>query len=481
MSTSDLKHLFDFSDKFNPMLVKELRQGLRGPGFVALFISFQAILAFILLFTAALASHENAGHLISRTIFFLFSCAVLIVQPLRGITSLSSEIKSDTIDLLCLTRLSSWRITFGKWVSLVSQSALILTAITPYFVFRYFFGSMQIFSEIMLLLSIFVTSATLVACAIGLSGTKSLIIKLLLPLVSSIFILSLIFNVFVRSPFAYQSMLQIFDFSSGDNFFILSALFIMCIYVAWMSLDFGCSQIAPIAENRATQKRLISFAMITISLIAMGISDLDSEVAITLGVFLCIPIIITSLTESPQLVPSITVPFTKKGLLGKIAGRLLYPGWATGLLFVLLLFILMQIAHFIVSPKTWHYHDDLQLITLVIFSALLLPVAFTRIFAKKSENRFGLFMLFMASQILIVCFCFAIEEMSSGPEVFPYFCWIPLTLPILDSGYGFPPQTITVIAWINILAYFFIALATSRPAWEEIRITENRVQNLTQS
>ena len=106
MSTSDLKHLFDFSDKFNPMLVKELRQGLRGPGFVALFISFQAILAFILLFTAALASHENAGHLISRTIFFLFSCAVLIVQPLRGITSLSSEIKSDTIDLLCLTRLS---------------------------------------------------------------------------------------------------------------------------------------------------------------------------------------------------------------------------------------------------------------------------------------------------------------------------------------------------------------------------------------
>ena len=132
--------------------------------------------------------------------------------------------------------------------------------------------------------------------------------------------------------------------------------------------------------------------MITVSLIAMGISDLDSEVAITLGVLLCIPIIITSLTESPQLVPSITVPFTKKGLLGKIAGRLLYPGWATGLLFVLLLFVLMEIALFVTTLTTSRYDDDLQKVILVIFASLLLPVALTRIFAKKSENRFGLFL-----------------------------------------------------------------------------------------
>ena len=63
------------------MLVKELRQGLRGVGFVILFITLQALLAFILLITAGAASSDNAGHLLSRTIFFLFSFAVLIVQP----------------------------------------------------------------------------------------------------------------------------------------------------------------------------------------------------------------------------------------------------------------------------------------------------------------------------------------------------------------------------------------------------------------
>ena len=149
-----INHISDFPDKLNPMLVKELRQGLRGISFVVLFIAIQAFLCFILLVTAAVASHENAGHLLSRIIFFFYSLAVLVVQPLRGIGALQTEIKNNNIDLLCLTRLSAWRITFGKWISIVSQSALILTAIIPYLILRYFFGNMQIFSEILLMLSI---------------------------------------------------------------------------------------------------------------------------------------------------------------------------------------------------------------------------------------------------------------------------------------------------------------------------------------
>jgi len=194
MNTSEIKHISDFSDKLNPMLVKELRQGLRRSGFVILFISLQAILAFILLFTAGFASSENAGHLLSRTFFFLFSCAALIVQPLRGISALSSEIKADTIDLLCLTRLSTWRIAFGKWISLVGQSALILTAIIPYLIFRYFFGDMQIFSEIMLLFSIFIASATLTACTVGLSSTKSCL---------------QVAGIYIKIPYNYLTSLQV--------------------------------------------------------------------------------------------------------------------------------------------------------------------------------------------------------------------------------------------------------------------------------
>ncbi|MGB0774658.1 MAG: hypothetical protein ACPGUY_02355, partial [Akkermansiaceae bacterium] len=60
---AEIKHITDFPDKVNPMVVKELRQGLRGVSFVILFIAIQAALALILLTTAAAASYENAGNL----------------------------------------------------------------------------------------------------------------------------------------------------------------------------------------------------------------------------------------------------------------------------------------------------------------------------------------------------------------------------------------------------------------------------------
>ena len=72
-------HISDFPDKLNPMLVKELRQGLRGLGFVALFIAIQAFLCLILLITSATESQENVGNLISRIILFFFSIAVLVI------------------------------------------------------------------------------------------------------------------------------------------------------------------------------------------------------------------------------------------------------------------------------------------------------------------------------------------------------------------------------------------------------------------
>ena len=49
-------HLTDFPDRLSPMLVKELRQGLRTRSFVAVFMSLQAILAVVLLAAGAAAT-----------------------------------------------------------------------------------------------------------------------------------------------------------------------------------------------------------------------------------------------------------------------------------------------------------------------------------------------------------------------------------------------------------------------------------------
>ena len=108
-----LTHLTDFPDRFSPMLVKELRQGMRARGFIILFVSFQLLLAFILVSASAASGNDYAGAAASGIIFTIFGIAVLGIQPMRGANALSSEITGNTIEMMVLTRRSAARIVFG--------------------------------------------------------------------------------------------------------------------------------------------------------------------------------------------------------------------------------------------------------------------------------------------------------------------------------------------------------------------------------
>lgn len=474
MDTSHIKHISDFPDKLNPMLVKELRQGLRGISFVALFIAIQAFLCFILLITAAVASQENAGHLLSRIIFFFFSCAVLLVQPLRGISALSTEIKDNTIDLLCLTRLSAWRITYGKWVSIVSQSALILTAIIPYLILRYFFGEMQMFAEVLLLLSTFLLSATFTAISVGFSGLKSSIIRVLLPVMAAALGFILIWSMYFSGRNNYQEILQLVTFYDTATTFTFLGFVFACIYTAWMGLDLGTSMIAPMAENRATLRRIVSLALIVITLLAFGLAGIESSVAIFLGLTLCIPVSVISLTENHALVPPIVTPFTRMGMIGKSAGRLLYPGWATGLVFVLSLYLLMHgLLKFYndrgINVSPW----DIVVLN-SMFALLLFPLALTRLFARNHANRFGLFILFICTQYLATTIIYACEQWSTKLDIMPYFFWIPTSYVHNNS---LPADTLVHASYFNVALYAIIALSTTLPVWKHIREVEHQVSH----
>ena len=181
-----LTHLTDFPDKLSPMLVKELRQGMRARSFTVLFLVFQGVLAFILLTASAVTSSDHSGSFASEVIFSLFAGAALFIQPMRGINALSSEITGNTIEMMVLTRLSAWRIVFGKWIAIVSQTALILVTIIPYLILRYFFGGMILAGELVFLALMFLTSMSLTAVMVGLSGNSTKLVRLF-PILGIIF------------------------------------------------------------------------------------------------------------------------------------------------------------------------------------------------------------------------------------------------------------------------------------------------------
>ncbi len=454
----------DFSDRLSPMLVKELRQGMRGVGFVILFIALQALLVLVMIGFSSADSYGNSGESLSGTLIGFFSIAVLLIQPLRGITALSSEIKGKTIDLMVLTKLSAWRIVFGKWVSLVSQSALIFATLLPYMIMRYFFGGMQLFSEISLLFCIFFASATLTAATVGFSAVSSIVLRGIVCVIGGIFILQFSFAGAILSG---SGMLDIFDFSDTDHIYALLSFFGVCGFITWLSLDFGASVIAALAENRSTPRKLIGFPLVLVASLAM--IPVDDEAAILMAMILIVPLAVTALTENPHLVPQVCLPFVRKFGVGNICGRVLYPGWATGILYVVCLFVLLQVINAMTGFEGFD-DDDVHATVITIFGSLLFPLVIYRFFFRKSANIFGVYLAIMMFTWLIAIILYVLSETTNQDGILWLFCWIP---PVnMFCGFELDDDIAIGVGYISFVAYALIPLVSSKVVWKHIRDSE---------
>ena len=172
-----------------------------------------------------------------------------MVQPLRGISAVTTEIRQNTIDLMVLTRLSAWRIVYGKWLSIVSQSALIALAILPYLILRYSFGGMQLFSELALMAYLFFISGTLTAFTVGLSATGSALLRGLVVVGGSAIMMGYIFFSLHRQ---IPEFVEILSFTRSDQSLTALAILAIAIYASYFFLEIGTTAIAPTSENRAT-------------------------------------------------------------------------------------------------------------------------------------------------------------------------------------------------------------------------------------
>ena len=453
------------------MLVKELRQGLRTRSFIAVFLALQAILAVILLAAGAGATSDNAGDTISNIIFVFFSIAVIIIQPMRGIAALSSEVKGNTIDMMVLTRLSAWRIVAGKWSAIVSQSALILVTIVPYLILRYFFGGMNLFGEIMFLALIFLSSATLTAVTVGLSASSSVILRSVLPMIAL--------------PFGAYSMLMMFMFSGmrgggGGIAEIVSlsttesqvgvSLYIAtCAYAGFFFLSTGTSLIAPYAENHSTLRRLISFVVTCIAAV-IGSTDLvtDADVLPLLFTMILAPVFAISLTEFAPLISPTYSRFTKFGLPGKLAGFFLFPGWPSGVFFCALLSLISAIP-FVLNDHS--YGDDHYMYGLICLASLLFPAVVVNLLRTQGAQRVSNYVLFLIASGVITAVLAGIAESMSSKGFLWLFLWIPPVLFALEEMSRSGDAVLIASVAITLILFgilIVMALAVYRKALVEI-------------
>lgn len=459
----------DFPDRLSPMLVKELRQGLRAKAFIAVFLVLQALLGLILLAATAGAASDRAGMAVSQVIFVFFSLAVLVIQPLRGIGALSSEIKGNTIDLMVLTRLSSWRIIVGKWSALVGQSSLLLATIIPYLILRYYFGGMNLFSELLLVLLLFLLSSALTAVTVGLSASSSLLVRGLIPLAGTVALTLSIFGIGFGG--GLKGLVQICSLDSSDHVIAVIVFALTIAYLGWHALSLGASLIAPQAENHATLRRLVALVTVTVTGGILIWNDVRPGTMIMVLLALSVPAITLALSEPEQLIPTVCRPFVKRGFMGRFAGRFLYPGWPAGVAFTGLLALLCGLIGFF---NRGLYSDEI-IVSLSLLGGLLFPGLLTTLFGKKVKERFACFVLLLIASGVFTLVLGLLGGVLSAREFLWFFIWNPPVLTVMHEGHGFSKDGL-IFAGVAINALYLLLLSIKAfQAFRPIRETERAI------
>lgn len=449
----------DFSDRLSPMLVKELRQGLRTRSFIAVFLTLQIFLGVILLSAGTTSSSDHAGTTISNIIFIFFSIAVLVIQPMRGIGALSSEIKGNTIDMMVLTRLSAWRIVTGKWSAIVSQSGLILITIIPYLILRYFFGGMNLIGEMVVLFLIFLTSTALTAITVGLSATGSVILRSILPMIALPMGAWALLMSIAFSGRGGNSLVELCSLQTQDSRIAIGLYIVACVYYGFFLLSMGTSLIAPYADNYSTIRRLVALFVTLASVAICLFYTSDVQILIAVLAFVLPPIFTLSLTEFGILVPPNVQKFHRFGLLGKVTGFFLLPGWASGTFFCTLITAISLAGVYWLGPNlnpSFHRWSEEITVMITILSSLVLPALLINLFKVQGPSRIANYILISVATGILSATLLGIAESMSNPEFLWLFIWMPpIAISMLSSS---ADEEAVLIASIIIGSLYFLIL-----------------------
>lgn len=166
--TGVLRWLEDKSDWLSPLVVKEVRQIVRGREF---YYSFGGSLlaGLAVAFFGAADALSGSGTSGSWTFFTLIGCLAMVglaVVPLGAFSALRTERSEQTLDLICVTALSPRRVVIGKLLAQGVKLATLFAAMAPFIAMCFLLGGIDLVTILVSLVVLFVWS--LWACAVCL-------------------------------------------------------------------------------------------------------------------------------------------------------------------------------------------------------------------------------------------------------------------------------------------------------------------------
>ena len=261
VSSAMVTRLERLGDRFNPIVVKEVRQALKSRQFVA---------TFLLLLLAAWAgsifgvsylgeSIDYGSPAVTFYAGFLFALctATLVIVPFSTFRSIVEERTETTLELLQITALSPAQIVRGKTLSAMVQVMVYYCAIAPFIAFTALLPGFDIvhmfFSLVMLLITALCFS--LIALAIGTQARNTTYQSL-----SSLFVIAMAFGGMMTFFGFMTAAGNRIRFDESDTWWALALVVFLGLSTGYVCEQAAIAQLTFDSDNRSTGIRLATGA-----------------------------------------------------------------------------------------------------------------------------------------------------------------------------------------------------------------------------
>lgn len=336
-----------FDERVNPILVKEVRQSLRGRYFMVLFLltlSAATLVSSILLFFAGREPSDVAGIYLFTAMLYCLSVAVHIFVPLAAFLSLGGEWDENTHDLLVLTNLRPGQIVVGKLLSAGVQVSLYYCVFGPFLIFAFLLRGLDLVVAGWALASMLCTSLALISLALALSSITSIkIIRYFLLAVAAVAFVTGAVNL----PMPWAVLLWTPGEIHDPAFLpVIIGILLGVVTIAAFAIAFATARLAHPEENRSTSLRILTTIVVLVGIGwaywlygEIGYHEVLLIATAILGGILAF-MSTFFITERESLGRRVRLQVPRSTLLGLLAAPWL-PGGGRGILFLLLHFALV--------------------------------------------------------------------------------------------------------------------------------------------
>jgi ABC-type transport system involved in multi-copper enzyme maturation permease subunit len=245
-------------ERLNPVLVKEVRQALRGKTFrisLALTLVAATVASTILILAQDPDAALDSGVQYLTSIYVCLAVALLGVVPFSAFQSMGAEWEESTYDLLVLSDLRPRRIVIGKWLSSFVLALLFVAAFLPYLTFAFLLRGVDLVALGVLVVGTLLVSGVLSASAIAISSSSpTRFVRMMLVVALASGLLSL---VPMASALAYQLLTNAGLLADPDLQMVIAWLGLAGVLSVAMSVAIACSRLAHPEENRSSGLRVI--------------------------------------------------------------------------------------------------------------------------------------------------------------------------------------------------------------------------------